>query len=137
MYQTDWLLRQIESLGLAFRRMLQAMREHRPEDALEVSRDAVGELLDADPSLIDALTGDGLVALLSAGGGLDVFRAHMLGELLSGRAEALASLGRLTVAAGERDRARTLLRAALPLAEGADAERIAQVLGWLDEAERQ
>lgn len=131
MYQTDWLLRQIEMLGVAFRRLLDALREHRPDEALEVSRDAVGELLDADPIIIDGLSGEGLVALLSAGGSLDVFRAHMLGELLTARAEAYSDLGRADDAAAERARALALLRAALPLSEGADAERIADVIGWL------
>ncbi|MDP2299814.1 MAG: hypothetical protein Q8M55_03770, partial [Actinomycetota bacterium] len=82
MYQSDWLLRQIEMMGHAFRRLLDAIREHRPDAAVEISREAAGELLESDPAIIDALTGEGLVTLLSAGGELDVFRAHMLGELL-------------------------------------------------------
>jgi hypothetical protein len=130
-YQTDWLLRQIEMMGLAFRRLLDAMREHRPADAVEVSREAVGELLDSDATIIDALNGEGLVTLLSAGGALDTFRAHMLAELLAARADAYDELGRTAEASAERVRALTLLRAALPLTEGADAERIAEVIGWL------
>lgn len=68
MYQSDWLLRQIEQMGDALRRLLAALREHRPEEAIELSREAVLELLDTDPGLVDALTGDGLVRVLSAGG---------------------------------------------------------------------
>ena len=133
MYQSDWIIRQIEMMGRAFRRLLDALREHRPDEALEASREAVGELLDADPIIIEGLTGDGLVTLLSAGGPLDVFRAHMLGEILAARAEAHQELGQHTEAAAERERARALLAAALPLAEGADAMRIAEVIGWLGE----
>ncbi len=133
MYQSDWLLRQIEMLGHAFGRLLDALREHRPHEAVEVTREAIGELLDTDPAMLDGLTGDGLVTLLSPGGTLDVFRAHMLGELLSARASALEDLADPGAAAAERDRARALLAAALPLSEGADAERIAELLGWLGE----
>jgi len=131
MYQSDWLLRQIEMMGQAFRRLLQALRERRPEDAVRISRDAVGELLDSDPDLVEVLSAQGLVTMLSAGGSLDVFRAHMLGELLAARAEAHAELGQTEAASADRERARVLLEAALPLADGADAERIAEVLGWL------
>ena len=133
MYQSDWLLRQIEMMGDAFKRLLAALREHRPDDALEVSREAIGELLETDPSVVEFLRAEGLVTLLSAGGSLDVFRAHMLGELLAARAEAEDELGHAGAAAADRHRARVLLEATLPLADGADADRIAEVLGWLAE----
>jgi len=132
-YQSDWILRQIEMLGVMFKRMVNALREHRPDEVLEVSRDAAGELLETDADLIDVLTGNGLVALLSAGGSLDVFRAHMLGELLAARVEALEDLGRPVEAARERDRALALLRAALPSAEDEEADRVGEVIGWLEE----
>jgi hypothetical protein len=131
MHQTDWLLRQIEMMGDASGRLLAALREHRPEDAIEVSQEAIGELLGTDPALVDVLAPEGLLTLLSAGGSLDVYRTHMLGELLAARAEALAQLGRHTQASADRARARTLLTAALPEAEGADADRIGEVLEWL------
>ena len=131
MYQSDWLLRQIEMMGDAFRRLLAALREHRPDDALEVSREAIGELLETDPSVVEVLRPEGLVTLLAAGGSLDVFRAHMLGELLAARAEAQDELGHAGAAVADRHRARVLLEAALPLADGSDADRIAEVLEWL------
>jgi len=131
-YQSDWLLRQIEQMGDVLRRLVNALREHRPDDAIEISREAAGELLGTDPDVVDALTGDGLVTLLSAGGALDTFRAHMLGELLMARAEALAMAGTPAAADAERARARALLEAAWPLTEGAEAARIAELLGWLD-----
>ncbi len=131
MYQSDWLLRQIEQMGDVLRRLVAALREHRPEDAIELAREAAGDLLETDPDLIDALSGEGLVALLSAGGSIDTFRAHMLGELLVARAEALAMAGLPDAAAAERVRARVLLDALLPLAEGAEAARVAELLSWL------
>ena len=133
MYQSDWLLRQIEQMGDVLRRLMDALREHRPEDAIKLSREAVQQLLDADPNLIDALTGDGLVTLLSAGGALDTYRAHILGELLLARAEAHAMAGQASSAVAERDRARHLLTAVLPLAEGEEAARITELLGWLED----
>ena len=131
MHQTDWLLRQIEMMGDAFRRLLAALREHRPEGAIAVSHEAIGELLGTDPTVVDILTAEGLLTMLSAGGSLDVYRAHMLGEMLAARAEALEQLGRYTQASADRARARILLAAALPESEGADADRIAEVLEWL------
>lgn len=131
MYQSDWLLRQIEQMGDALRRLLTALREHRPEHALELSREAVGELMDTDPGLIDALTGDGLVTMLSAGGALDTFRAHMLAEVLVARSGALTDLGRADEAAAEADRAVRLLTEVLPLVEGPELERVRELLGWL------
>lgn len=131
MYQTDWLLRQIEQMGDVLRRLIAALREHRPADAIELTREAVGELLDTDPELIDALTADSLVTLLSAGGPLDTFRAHMLAELLVARADAFGQLGDADHAQRERQRAAALLQAVVPHVEGAQAERVAELLGWL------
>lgn len=133
MYQSDWLLRQIEQMGDVLRRLISALREHRPQDAIELSREAVAGLLDTDPDLIDSLTGDGLVTLLSAGGELDTFRAHMLAELLLARADAHTMSGEPAEAEVERERAKALLEATFPEVEGSDAERVAELLGWLEE----
>ncbi|MBN2847429.1 MAG: hypothetical protein JXP72_03145 [Coriobacteriia bacterium] len=132
MYQTDWLLRQIEQMGDVLRRLIAALREHRPEDAIALTREAVRDLLDTDADLVDALTGEGLVTLLSAGGTLDTVRAHMLAELLVARADALSLQGRTVASARERQRARTLLEAVAPLVEGADERRVVELLGWLE-----
>lgn len=131
MYQTDWLLRQIEQMGDVLRRLVAALREHRPEEAIALSREAVEGLLDTGPDLIDVLSGEGLVTLLSAGGALDTFRAHMLAELLMARADALSMLGRTAEAVAQRERARVLLEAVAPLVEGADERRVTELLGWL------
>lgn len=132
MYQTDWLLRQIEQMGDVLRRLVAALREQRPEEAIALSREAVEGLLDTDSGLIDVLSGEGLVTLLSAGGALDTFRAHMLAELLIARGDALAMQGRTAEASIQRDRARALLEAAAPLVEGADERRVTELLGWLE-----
>lgn len=133
MYQTDWLLRQIEQMGAVLRRLVAALRERRPDDVITLSREAMTDLLGSDADMIDALSGEGVVTLLSAGGELDTFRAHMLAELLIARADALAMLGRPADAAAERQRARVLLEAVAPLVEGADERRVTELLGWLQD----
>lgn len=132
MYQSDWLLRQIEQMGDVLKRLLSALREHRPQDAVALSREAVGELLDTDPDLIDSLSGEGLVTLLSAGGELDVFRSQMLAELLVARAGAYAEMGLAAEANAEAQRAVALLTVLLPQVEAPEAERIGELLGWLE-----
>lgn len=131
-YQTDWLLRQIEQMGDVLRRLVAALRERRPEEAIALSREAMSGLLDTDPDLIDALSGEGLLTLLLAGGQLDIFRAHMLAELLVARADALLLQGQPARATADRDRARLLLEAVAPLVEGSDERRVAELLEWLE-----
>jgi len=90
-YQTDWLLRQIEQMGDVLRRLVAALREHRPGDAIALSREAVLELLDTDADLIDALTGEGLVTVIGEGDvgavkaatDAGAAAAHRVGELVS------------------------------------------------------
>ncbi|MEA5075706.1 MAG: hypothetical protein VB139_05090 [Coriobacteriia bacterium] len=131
MYQTDWLLRQIEQMGDVLRRLVAALRENHPEEAVSLAGDAIGELLDTDPGLMDAVSAEGLVTLLSAGGALDTFRAHMLAELLVARADAFSMQDRPAEASADRSRARSLLEAVAPLVQGADERRVTELLEWL------
>lgn len=131
MYQTDWLLRQIEQMGDVLRRLVAALRENHPEEAVSLAGDAIGELLDTDPGLMDAVSAEGLVTLLSAGGALDTFRAHMLAELLIARADAFSMQDRPAEASADRSRAQSLLEAVAPLVQGADERRVTELLEWL------
>ncbi len=131
MYQTDWLLRQIEQMGDVLRRLVAALRENHPEEAVSLAGDAIGELLDTDPGLMDAVSAEGLVTLLSAGGALDTFRAHMLAELLVARADAFSMQDRPAEASADRSRAQSLLEAVAPLVQGADERRVTELLEWL------
>ncbi len=133
MYQQDWILRQIEILGVAFRRIMAEIIEHRPDSALELAEEAMGEVMGSDPSLVHSLSPDGLLMLLSTGGEADEFRVRALGEILYARAEALDEAGRTDEAESDRARARVLLHSALETAEDDDAARIKEVLGWLDQ----
>jgi len=132
MYERDYILRLITQVGRMLQAMLHAIREQRPEDALETAREAVGALLDTEPELADSLTGEGLATFLAAGGRVDVVRSWMLGEVLVRRAEAYGALGQAEVAHRERLRARAVLQAALPDADGQDAERIRAALAELE-----
>ncbi len=128
MYERDYIMRLITQVGQVLRAMLHALREQRPDDALETARDAVLALTDADPALVDAMTGEGLVTFLSAGGRIDVLRCRMLAEVLLARADAHDALDDPDRADADRDRARALLDAAAPEAEGEEAERIEALL---------
>ncbi len=134
MYERDYILRLITQVGRMLQAMLHAIREQRPEDALETAREAIGALLDTEPELADSLTGEGLATFLAAGGRVDVVRSWMLGEVLAVRAEAYDAAGQGSAAHRERQRARAVLRAALQDADGEDAERIRETLGRLEEA---
>ncbi len=131
MYQQDYILRLIATVGQMLRTMVKATREQRPDDALEVARDAVEALLETDPAIADSMTGEGLVAFMAAGGVIDALRARMLAEILIARAEAYDVADRSQAAVRERDRALTLLDAAQKDADGEEADRIAELLGEL------
>ncbi len=128
MYQQDYILRMIEMLGTLWRRLLQALRAVRPEEALTIAERAAGTVAETDLSLIDALTPASLVALLSAGGQLDAVKAVLLGRVLEQRAAALDALDRAPEADAQREKARALLGAAHAVAP----EIVAQVDAALD-----
>lgn len=132
MYERDYILRLITQVGTMLKAMLHALREQRPEDALETARDAVAALLDTDVELADAMTGEGLATFLSAGGRIDVLRARMLAEVLVAREQAYEAVGRATAASRERERARAVLEAAAPEADGDEALRIGELLDRLE-----
>ena len=131
MYERDYILRLITQVGRMLQAMLHAIREQRPDDALETAREAVEALLDTDVALADAMTGEGMATFLAAGGRTDVLRSRMLGEVLSARADAYDALGRDVAAADERERARVVLEAARADADGEEAERIGVLLEQL------
>jgi len=131
-YQQDWILREIELMGAAVRQILTKILNKRPDQALDLADEAVGEIMGSDPSLVYALSPEGVLTMLSAGGTVDEFRARALGETLFARAEALDAMSRADEAALDRSRSRALLSAVLETARDEDVKRIREVLGWLD-----
>ena len=112
MFQSDYILRMIEQMGQMLRRILDRLAEQRPEEALELTDEAVGMALDVDPDTALQLTGDGLLMLMGAGGEPDPKQALLLGEVLALRAQARADLGQVAQATQEAGRARVILEAA-------------------------
>jgi hypothetical protein len=130
-YQTDYILRLIEQIGTLLRRMLDALRQVKPEEALQLAEEAAGAVADAPLPLIDALGPEGLVQYLSAGGELDIDRAILLGRVLLARAEAIESAGGEGAQAradGQREKASALLAAA----RAVDADRVERLLAELE-----
>lgn len=109
MYQEDYIIRIIQGVGVALRAMMSAMREHRPDEALETSREALRLLTGLPPALAEALTADSLLAMLEGPGGIDTKRTLATAELLIRRAEAFEARHELDRAAGERRKALRLL----------------------------
>lgn len=130
MLENDWILKQIEMLGIAFRRIVSALREGENDTALELCDEAVGEILDLDIGLIDSLDGPSL-ALLVASGTDGHRRALMLGEILCARVEAHIAAGDPADAQAERARAQSLLEAALGGIDPESETRARDMLEWL------
>lgn len=113
MYQQDYILRIIETVGAIFRRMVFLIQNGQLAEALTLSREAVKVASDTDPDLIDSLAADGILQLLSIGGTLDAPRAALLGIALRHRASALTASGNPEEAALQLEKAETLLAAAI------------------------
>lgn len=113
MYQQDYILRIIETVGAIFRRMVFLIQNGCLVEALMLSREAVKLASDTDPVLIDSLTADGILQLFSIGGTLDASRAALIGMALRHRASALAASGDLEEAALQREKAEALLAVAI------------------------
>lgn len=107
-FQSDYILRLIEMMNLLVQRIMGRIGEGEPAEALELADEAIGELAGLPVSTVDAMSGAGLVALLSAGGTFDVEVARPLAVLLSARAEAHEAMGDEILAERDRERARAL-----------------------------
>ena len=114
MYQQDYILRQIEMMGVLLRRILSSIREGRTDEPLELVEEVLVEM-GIGSELVDTLPVEGLLAMLSAGGKLDTARAALLGVTLMTRATVLDASGSAEEGERSRSKARALLAAAGPL----------------------
>ena len=130
MYETDYILRVIQQAGIFLRAMLAELREQRPGEVIETSRDALLLLLGTPPTLAESLTPDGLVAILSAGGEFDVKRGRLAAEVFVRRSQASAMQGEPSRATSERAKAERLI--ALVLGSG-DEDDVAEALALREE----
>jgi hypothetical protein len=112
MYQQDYILRLIESVGAAFRRMISLIVNGQPLEALELSDETIRSIAETESTLIDSLTAESVLAVLGAGGTLDAPRVALLGLALQRRADALEAAGRLTEAERQREKGEALVAAA-------------------------
>jgi hypothetical protein len=130
-YEKDYILRIIQQMGAFLRAMLDAVREQRPEDVRETSREALTLLLGLPPEVTDSLTPDGLVTILSVGGSLESARAVLAAEVFVRRVQADESQGLSAAAAGDRARARTLIDAVIAVGDD-EAARARELLAELE-----
>jgi hypothetical protein len=131
-FQSDYILRMIEQMGAMLRRILDSLRDHKPAEALELSEEAVGLVLDVDPDTALSLTGEGLLTLMGGGGDVDPTQALLLGQVLTLRAEACVQQGEHGQASREATRARIVLEAALESEREEDVETAREYLAKLD-----
>lgn len=132
MYEKDYILRLIQSMGVMLRAMIVGLREHRPEDVRETSREALTLLLGVPPVLTDSLTPDGLVTLLSVGGRFEAKRGVLAAEVYVRRAQADDLSGLPESAAADRTRARRLIEATITAGDDEDVECARGLLAELD-----
>lgn len=134
MYEQDYLLRIINMMGVFLRAMLASLREHRPDDVRETAGEALTLLLGMPPTLSDALTPDGIVTMLSAGGRFEAKRGVLVAEVFVRRSQADAMSGLAESAAADAAKARRLLHATIADGDDQDAEVAASLLAELDGA---
>jgi hypothetical protein len=108
-YQKDYILRIIEQMGALLRAMVSGIREQRPQDVREASREALTLLLGLPPEVTDSLTPDGLVTVLSVGGRFESTRGVLAAEVYVRRAQADTIAGLSESAIRDRARAARLL----------------------------
>lgn len=128
MFQSDYILRIIEQFSTVLRRMIASMREARPEEALELSEEALGLALDMDPKLALSLDAESLMFLAGMGSEPDPVRLLLLAEVLAVRVEAFRASGELEAA--EREHARVLVVAERAL-QAAPSERLTEMMSLL------
>jgi hypothetical protein len=131
-YEKDYILRIIDMAGVMLRAMIAAIREQRPDQVEETSREALTLILGVPSPLAESLTPGGLMALLSAGGDLDAKRTRLAAEVYVRRVQADRLMG-LTESA-ETDTAKALRLLGAVIASG-DADDVAEARALLTELE--
>lgn len=132
MYEKDYILRIIEGVGVALQAMLVGLREHRPDDVLTESQEALTLIFGMPAHLTDALTPAGLVTLLSAGGGFDSERGRLAAEVFVRRVQAQRVSGLPESAEADLAKALRLISA---VTEFGDEEQIAEARALLADLE--
>jgi hypothetical protein len=119
-YEQDYILRLIQRVGVFLRAIASALREHRPEDALELSEEALHHITGLSSDAATTTSISNLLLILSAGGRVDVKRAILLAEVFAERAEAFQQQGDRRAVERELAKARALAEAAAAAAPDSD-----------------
>ncbi len=119
-YEQDYILRLIQRVGVFLRAVVSALREHRPEDALQLSEEALHHITGLSGDTATQTSAGNLLLILSAGGSLDVKRALLLAEVFAERAKAFEQAEDEGAAEAERAKANALARAAAEAAGDSD-----------------
>lgn len=131
-YEKDYILRIIEQVGVMLQAMVGALREHRPEDARDESREALTLLFGIPPSLTDSIAPAGLVTLLSVGGCFDAKRGRLAAEVYVRRVQADASDGLSESTDADRAKALRLIGATIEMGDTEDAAEARALLAQLE-----
>lgn len=108
-YEEDYIIRMIQGMGALLRAMAAALREHRPQAALEASEEALQLATGLPASLADTLTLDSLLRMMTTAGVPDPKRLLLAAEVFVRRSQAYQELSQQAKASAERERARALL----------------------------
>ena len=128
-YEQDYILRLIQRVGVFLRAIVAALREHRPQDALQLSEEALHHITGLPSDAAATISVENLLLILSAGGRIDVKRAILLAEVFLRRAEAFEQEGDAEAGAREREKAGALAAAAVAAApESEDGDRARMLL---------
>jgi len=133
LYEKDYILRIIEQAGVMLRAMLTSLREQRPEDVRDTSREALTLLLGIPPALTDSLAPAGLLTLLSAGGRFDAKRGRLAAEVYVRRVQADRAVGLSETTDADRAKALRLLSAVIESGDAEDVEEAHALLAELGE----
>jgi len=132
LYQKDYILRIIEQLGTLLRAMVGALKEQRPEDVRDASREALTLLFGIPPELTDSLAPSGLITLLSVGGEFDAKRGRLAAEVYVRRVQADELDGLAESSEDDRAKALRLIGATIEFGDVEDAAEARALLAQLE-----
>lgn len=133
MYENDYILRVVDQIGIMIRAMLDDLRANKTGEVYETSREALQLLLGLPPTVVEKLTAEGYVAMLSMGGAFDAKRGRLAAEVLARRAQAAEQAGDHLDWVAEREKALRLIDFVL---ETGDEDDRAEAAALRDELSR-
>jgi hypothetical protein len=112
-YQSDYVLRIIEQMGVALRRAFERYRDGGDSDSLELTHEAIGLVVDMDPNLFLRLSPPSMVSFVEISGFDDRLVVKLV-EALRLEGDILEGEGNLVEAGVRREQADALAEAIDP-----------------------